>query len=218
MIISRYHAGNYSEDQDEVYASYEPYTRYIEDIEKDDIIWRKKIIKKIFDDDPDLLELLGEITPIQHEKGESEERKQEVDDYNKRIKQPEIIPWLKINPTITNVQNCILFDFYTERLNYDNPNFMQQYLVCMIMIREEAMEYTDNQEEGEYLSRADVVAYIIKDLLNRTDALGMHLLLSMDEPKAVDGGFYCRELRFVIKQPSYINGQITNGNKYDKWN
>lgn len=194
------------------------YTHYIEDIEKDDIIWRKKKIKKIFDEDPDLLELLGEITPIQHEKGETEERKQEVDDYNKRIKQPEIIPWLKINPTITNVQNCILFDFYTERLNYDNPNFMQQYFVCMIMIREEAMEYNDNQEEGEYLSRADVVAYVVKDLLNRTDALGMHLILSMDEPKVVDGGFYCRELRFTIKQPSYINGQITNGNKYDKWN
>ena len=193
------------------YVNSADYTRYLEDIEKDDIIARKKYIKKIFEDDPDLLDQLGKITPRKHTDGETDEESQEVDGFNSRIKDPEIIPWLKINPTITNVQNSVLFDIYTERGSYDNPTFLRQYLICMVMIKEESMD-GDNG-----IPRADIVAYIIKDLLNRTDALGMHLMLYSDEPKVVDGGFYARELRFVINQPNYISGQLSNGNKYDIW-
>lgn len=185
------------------------YGRDISDIEKDDIIWRKKEIKKIFEEDPDLLDYLGQNELLQHQDGESEEESRAIDDFNERLKQPEIIPWLKINPTITNVQNTVMFDIYTERLNYDNPNFLHQYLIIMIMVREEMMDYND-------LSRVDVIAYIIKDLLYRTNSLGLALTLSMDEPKIIEGGFYCRELRFTISQPNQISGQLNYANKYDK--
>jgi len=71
--------------------------------EKDNIIWLKMEIKKMFEKDPDLLMYLGWNEKLHHQEGEKEEAKDRINDFNIRLKQPEIVPWLNINPTITDV-------------------------------------------------------------------------------------------------------------------
>lgn len=139
----------------------------------------------------------------------SEEERQEIADHNERISEPEIIPWLKLNGVVKTVSNKVLFDIYTERADYDDPAFSRQYLIVMCLVDETAMD-TDFG-----IPRVDLVAYIVKDLINRTDYLGMNAVLYSDEPKIVDNSFYCRELRFVIKQPNYANSHAGLGNRYD---
>ena len=69
------------------------------------------------------------------------------------------------------------------------------------MIREEMM----SGENG--IPKADIISFIIRDLLHKTDTLGIHHQLYMDEPKIFNGRLYCRELRFVISQPNVVTGQ-----------
>lgn len=177
--------------------------------EYDDIINKKLKIQKLFKEDPDLLEMLGmpeEVIPLE---SMTEEEKKEIADHNERISEPEIIPWLKLNGVVKTVSNKVLFDIYTERPDYDDPAFSRQFLIIMCLVDETSM----NTDFG--IPRADLVAYIVKDLINRTDYLGMNAVLYSDEPKIVDNSFYCRELRFVIKQPNYANSQRGLGNRYD---
>lgn len=175
----------------------------------DDIIYKKLKIQKLFEEDPDLLEMLGKPEKLVALNGMTDEEKQEIADHNDRISEPEIIPWLKLNGVVKTVSNKVLFDIYTERADYDDPAFSRQFLIIMCLVDETAID-TDFG-----IPRVDLVAYIVKDLLNRTDWLGMNAKLYSDEPKIVDNSFYCRELRFLIKQPNYANSQAGLGNRYD---
>ena len=175
----------------------------------DDIIYKKLKLQKLFKEDPDLLDMLGMPEKVKPLENMSEEEKQEIADHNDRISEPEIIPWLKLNGVVKTVSNKVLFDIYTERADYDDPAFSRQYLIVMCLVDETAMD-TDFG-----IPRVDLVAYIVKDLINRTDYLGMNAVLYSDEPKIVDNSFYCRELRFVIKQPNYANSHAGLGNRYD---
>lgn len=180
-------------------------------VEYDDVIYKKLKIKRLFEEDPDLLDMLGTPEPIIPLASMSDEEKKEIADRNNRIAEPKIIPWLKLNGVVKTVSNCILFDIYTERMDYDDPAFSRQFLIIMCLIDETAMD-TDFS-----IPRVDLVSYIIKDLLNRTDYLGMNAKLFSDEPKIIDNSFYCRELRFVIKQPNYSNSRMGLGNRYDNF-
>lgn len=175
----------------------------------DDVINKKLKIQKLFTEDPDLLDILGMPEKVIPLASMTDEQKQEIADHNDRISEPEIIPWLKLNGVVKTVSNKVLFDIYTERADYDDPAFSRQFLIVMCLVDETSMD-TDFG-----IPRADLVAYIVKDLINRTDYLGMNAVLFSDEPKIVDNSFYCRELRFVIKQPNYANSQRGLGNRYD---
>lgn len=177
----------------------------------DDVISKKLKLQKIFEEDPDLLDIMGmpeEIIPLQ---GMTEEQKQEIEDRNSRISRPEIIPWLKLNGVVKTVSNKVMFDIYTERGNYDNPGFSRQIIIVMCLVDETSMETSFE------IPRVDLMAYIVKDLINRSDYFGMNTLLWSDEPKIVDNSFYCRELRFVINQPNKSNSMKGGGNRYDNY-
>lgn len=211
MKIERYNAEEISPivDWTRNFLAYDDNNNVICDY--DDIINKKLKIYKLFKEDPDLLDMLGRPEPIVPLETASDEEKQQIIDHNDRIKQPEIIPWLKLNGVVKTVSNKVLFDIYTERADYDDPAFSRQFLIVMCLVDETAME----TEYG--IPRVDLVAYIVKDLINRTDYLGMNAKLFSDEPKIVDNSFYCRELRFLIKQPNYANSQRGLGNRYDKF-
>lgn len=211
MKIERYNAEEISPivDWTRDFTAYDDNNNVICDY--DDIINKKLKIYKLFKEDPDLLDMLGRPEPIVPLETASDEEKQQIIDHNDRIKQPEIIPWLKLNGVVKTVSNKVLFDIYTERADYDDPAFSRQFLIVMCLVDETAME----TEYG--IPRVDLVAYIVKDLINRTDYLGMNAKLFSNEPKIVDNSFYCRELRFVIKQSNYANSQRGLGNRYDKF-
>ena len=177
----------------------------------DDDIAKKLKLMKIFKEDPDLLDMLGMPQKIPILDGMDEEQKKWIQDRNDRIEGPEIVPWLKVNGVVDTVSNKILFDIYTERADYDDPAFSRQFIIVMCMVDETSMD-TDFG-----IPRVDLVAYIIKDLLNRTDALGMNAVLYSNEPKIMDSTFYRRELQFLVKQPNYANSMQGLGNRYDKF-
>lgn len=177
----------------------------------DDVITKKLRIRKIFEEDPDLKEMLGMPEPIPIIDGMSEDQKIEIEDRNDRIGGPEIIPWLKLNGVVKTVSNKVLFDVLTERGSYDNPAFLNQHVIVMCLVDETSMD-TDYG-----IPRVDLVAYIVKDLLNRSDYFGKNMVLWLDEPKIVDNSFYCRELRFRVVQPNFSNSMLGNGNKYDNF-
>ena len=180
-------------------------------VKYDDDIFKKLKVQKIFEEDPDLLDMLGTPEKIIPLKDATEEEKTEIASHNERISAPEIIPWLKLNGIVKTVSNKILFDIYTERMDYDDPAFSRQFLIVMCLVDETSMD-TDFG-----IPRVDLVAYIVKDLLSRTDILGMNAKLFSNEPKIIDNTFYCRELRFVIKQPNYANSMQGLGNRYDQF-
>lgn len=195
---------------DEPLVPQSDWTRDFENVKNDDVIYIKKKVEEIFEKDPDLLDMLGIPEKKIKHKGMTEEEKLDIEDYNTRITDPAIIPWLKLNDIIMKVQNVVMFDVSTERMNYDNPAFSRQHLNVMIMIHESSMDTEFN------IPRADLVAYIIKDLINRTDVLGMNVVLSYDQPRIVDNAFYCREMRFTSNQVNRTPGHPGLGNKYDK--
>lgn len=188
------------------------WTRNFEDTSKDDVIYKKMKVIEILKNDPDLLNMLGSPKKKVVRSSMTEEEKQEIKDYNKRIQKPEIIPWLKVNGIIDQVQNVVMVEVFTERPSYDNPAFMRQHLICNIMIDETSMD----TEFG--IPRMDLVSYIIKDLFNRTDVLGMNVRLASDQPYVTDSAFYRRELHFIADQVNYAPKPRGLGNAYDRFN
>ena len=68
------------------------------------------------------------------------------------------------------------------------------------------------------IPRADLVAYIVKDLLHRSDYFGTNIVLAVDEAKIVDNSYYCRDLKFAIHNPNFVRTSMRgSGNKYDNF-
>lgn len=178
-------------------------------VDYDDIIAKKLRILKVLKEDPDLLTIMGKPEVMYPREGATEEEIRKIADRNCRISEPEIIPWLKINGTITTVSNKVLFDIETERESYDNPAFSRQYLRILCLADETSMD----TEYG--IPKVDLMAYIVKDLLNRSDFLGVKLVLHSDTPRIIDDNFYCRELLFAQVQPNFSNSMKGGGNRYD---
>ena len=195
-------------------------TRDLSDTKNNDIIWKKARLKEIFSQDPDIREALGQQEPRPLNKyadknNPTEEelaKRQEILDYNEKIQHEQIVPFLKLNNIQEEVLNFIMFDI-EDRYNDLNDAFKQQYLTVMCLCHE-------NDMETEYgIERADLLAYIIVDLLNWTNDLGVHLKLYSNTPSITDNYYYGRTLKFVI-QAVNTNRQKGNmgirSNAYDK--
>lgn len=192
-------------------------TRNLEDITNSDIISKKRKIKELFLNDPDLLSVLGAKDPFPLNKfadpsnpTEEELRKrEEILTYNDKIQHEQILDYLKVNDIQDEVLNFIMFDIHDERPNPDNQAFKIQYIVVMIVINE-------NDMTTEYdISRADLLDYIVRDILQWSNALGAKLVPALDSPQVLDRKYYSRELRFRVDQ---INSLPVHGlvNKYDR--
>lgn len=196
------------------------FSRDFEDVTKDDIIYKKNQIINVLKSDPDLENILLKPTlkPLNKFKDEENPTKEELEErrlileYNKKAEMPQIYPWLKLNDTQLEVNNYICVDIYTERRSYDYPVFNRQFVIVMCLVSESDME-----TEYENVTRADLLSYIIMDLLQRSSVAGMQMQLESNEPKIIDDNFYCRELRFVINQPN-IRPDHGTVNRYDRTN
>lgn len=192
--------------------------RDLEDKHNDELIYKKTEIQKMFLEDPDLLEVLGkpEKRPLNKYVDEnnptSEElaKRQEILDYNEKINHEQIVPYLKLNGTQTEVVNFVMFDVQDDGVAYHNDFIKNQYLIVMIAIHENDM----NTEYG--IPRADLIDFIIRDLLCWTNSLGMHVELSEDAPMIMDTHYYMRRMKFLIKMPNVVNKHHGRWNRYDK--
>lgn len=191
--------------------------RDLENRKNNDIIWKKDKLMKMFKEDPDLIEILGQkpVRPVNKfadaDNPTEEELKlrQEIEDYNEKIQHEQIIPWLKLNGIQKEVLNFIMFDIDDTDVSYSNNVIKNQYLIVMCLVHEDDME----TEYG--IPRTDLLDYIIKDLLCWTNALGMQLKCVNDFQDIVDSKYYARTLKFKIEAPNNI-ARNRGGNKYDR--
>ena len=191
--------------------------RDLENKKNNDIIWKKEKLKKMFMEDPDLLEILGQkpkrpLNKYADKDNPTEEElklRQEIIDYNEKIGHEQIVPWLKLNGLQKEVLNFVMFDIDDNDVSYTNNIIKSQYLIIMCLVHEDDME----TEYG--ISRADLLDYIIKDLLCWSNALGMQLKCINDFNDIVDSKYYARTIKFKIED---INNLAMNrgGNKYDR--
>lgn len=193
-------------------------TRNLEDIKNSEIISKKQKIKELFLDDPDLLSVLGAKDPFplnryadpSNPTKEELKKREEILAYNDKVQHEQVLDYLKVNNIQDEVLNFIMFDIQDERPNPDNQAFKIQNIVVMILINE-------NDMETEYgIARADLLDYIVRDILQWSNVLGAKLVPALDSPQVVDRNYYCRELRFRVDQ---VNSLPVHGlvNRYDRF-
>ena len=191
--------------------------RDLENKKNNDIIWKKDKLLKMFKEDPDLIELLGQkpkrpLNKYVNANNPTEEElklRKEIEEYNEKIQHEQIIPWLKLNGLQKEVLNFVMFDIDDTDVSYTNDLIKNQYLIIMCLVHEDDME----TEYG--IARTDLLDYIVKDLLCWTNVLGMQLKCVNDFQDIVDSKYYARTLKFKIEAPNNIAGN-RGGNKYDR--
>lgn len=191
--------------------------RDLENKGNNEVIFKKTKLMEMFKNDPDLLDVLGkpEKRPlnkyVDSENPTPEElaKRQEILDYNEKIEHDQIVPYLKLNGVQTEVVNFVMFDIQDDGVAYHNEVIKNQYVTIMIAIHE-------NDMDTEYgIPRADLISYIIRDLLCWTNVLGMHLKLVEDAPMIMDTDYYLRRMKFLVKMPNVVNGHMGILNRYD---
>lgn len=192
-------------------------TRDLESKKNNDIIYKKDAIKRMFIEDPDILEILGEKEPRPLNKykdpdnptDEELKERAEILSWNEKITHDQIVPYLKLNGIKTEVQNFIMFDIEDNDVSYTNNAIKVQQLVVMILVHE-------NDMETEYgVVRTDLLGYLVKDILSWTNDLGMQLKMINDYVDIVDAKYYCRTIKFRILAPNEI--RYGRENRYDNF-
>lgn len=190
--------------------------RDLENKKNNDIIWKKDRLMKMFKEDPDLLELLGQkpkrpLNKLSDPPTEEElKERQEIENYNELIQHEQIVPWLKLNGIQKEVLNFIMFDIDDTDVSYTNNVIKNQYLIVMCLVHEDDMD----TEYG--IARTDLLDYIVKDLLCWTNAFGMQMKCVNDYNDIVDSKYYARTLKFKIEAPNNLTNN-KGGNKYDRF-
>ena len=193
--------------------------RDLDDRKNNDIIYKKDLLLKMFNEDPDLKDILGVLPPkplnIYKDKNNPTEeelkKRQEIIEYNEKIKHEQIVPFLKLNGLQKEVLNFVMFDIRDDGVDYYNDTIKKQYIEVMCVVHEDDME----TEYG--IVRTDLLGYIIRDLLCWSNALGFHVVLEEDRPYIMDADYYSRRMRFLIKAPNVVNGHMGRLNKYDNY-
>lgn len=198
--------------------------RYLDDNKNSDIIYKKSQLMKMFKEDPDLLEVLGQLDPRplnkykdkNHPTDEELQKRKEINEYNERIKHDRIVPYLKLNGVQTEVVNYVCFDVRdVETLRYQD-HMKDQELWIMCMVNEDDMDTEYVTEDGMKIPRTDLLDYIIKDLLAWSNVFGVTLVPMTDIPDIVDMRYYCRTIRFKMAAPNSVH--TSGGNRYDRFN
>ena len=188
--------------------------RDLENKKNNDIIYKKDKLTRMFKEDPDLLEILGQkpkrpLNKLSNPPTEEElKERQEIEDYNEKIQHDQIVPWLKLNGIQKEVLNFIMFDIDDTDVSYTNNVIKNQYLIVMCLVHEDDMD----TEYG--IARTDLLDYIVKDLLCWTNAFGMQLKCVNDFQDIIDAKYYARTLKFKIQEINNVQG---GGNKHDRF-
>ena len=172
----------------------------------------------MFKKDPDILEILGQKEKMPLNKyidknnptDEELAKRKEILEYNEKINHRQIVPFLKLNNIQKEVLNFLMFDIDDNSVSYTNNVIKNQHLIVMCLIHEDDMD----TEYG--ITRADLLSYLVKDLLNWSNVLGMQLKLINDFNDIIDSKYYCRTLKFLME---VLNGSKLHGvgsNSYDR--
>ena len=192
-------------------------TRDLENKKNNDIIYKKNKLLQIFNEDPDLNEILGkkDKRPLNKYTDKNNPTSQELNErnliveYNKRVDKKQILPILKLNGINKEVLNFIMFDINDTDVSYYNKAIKTQTLIVMCLVHEDDLD----TEYG--IVRTDLLSYIVKDLLCWTNVLGKQLKGTDDYGDIIDSRYYCRTLKFEIECPNNLYAGMNN--RYDNF-
>ena len=193
--------------------------RDLESTKNNDIIYRKAVIERVFNEDPDLKEVLGvrDKRPLnkfqdeEHPTIQELELRQEIEEYNKRVESKRIIPYLKLNGVQKEVNNFVMFDIRDYDVSYTNKIIKNQQVVVICMVHEDDM----TTEFG--IQRTDLLSYIVKDLLQWSNVVGLQLKCISDFDDIIDDRYYARTLKFESQLPNVVNSSyMGTTNRYDR--
>ena len=193
--------------------------RDLESTKNNDIIYRKAVIEKIFNDDPDLKEVLGvrDKRPLNkfidpdHPTIQEQTLRREIEEYNRHIEKKQIVPYLKLNGVQKEVNNFIMFDIRDYDVSYTNKMIKNQQVVEICLVSEDDMD----TEYG--IQRTDLLSYIVKDLLQWSNVAGLQLKCISDFDDIIDDKYYCRTLKFESQLPNVVQSSyMAMNNRYDK--
>ena len=124
-------------------------TRDLENKKNNDIIYKKNKLLQIFNEDPDLNEILGkkDKRPLNKYTDKNNPTSQELNErnliveYNKRVDKKQILPILKLNGINKEVLNFIMFDINDTDVSYYNKAIKTQTLIVMCLVHEDGRVY-----------------------------------------------------------------------------
>lgn len=192
--------------------------RDLENNQNNDIIYKKSVLSKVFNEDPDLKEILGvrskrPLNKFQDPSIPTEQElklRKEIEEYNRRVETPQIIPFLKLNGVQKEVNNFIMFDVHDYDTSYYNKAMKVQQIVVFCMVHEDDV-YTEYN-----ITRQDLLSYIVKDLLCWSNVTGFQLKCVSDYSDIIDDKYYTRILKFNVNTPNFVPTHMGMTNKYDK--
>ena len=162
----------------------------------DDIIRAKRLIRDRLCQDEDVIEVLHNV--------ELEKNEAPPDEYFGI----NIFPFIRVPGIQDTVRNYICFSVDDIEDSYRNEAMKVQYVQFVIFCNSEDI----NTPYG--IERHDLIGYIIRDLFQFSDLLGMQMKLVYNRESVTDTDFYTRTLKFELTTPNSIQrGERTN--KYE---
>lgn len=152
----------------------------------DDIVRVKRNIKEILYNDPDVIESLNNPTLDPECPSDALGRN--------------ILSYIRLPGTQDQVENYICFDIGDTRESYVNEKMKNQVIVFMCFVHEK------NLETNFDIDRHDLLAYLVRDLINYRDYLGngTQYKLFYNNADIIDVKWHVRTLKFKATTPNNL--------------
>ena len=163
---------------------------------EDDISLSKRIIESVLCNDPDIIELL--------------------DNPNLDPNTPDeylyenIYPFVRIPGIQDESKNFICYSIDDISANELNDRMKQQYIQFVVFVHKDLVK----TKYG--VSRHDLIAYIIRDLFNRSHLFGHELKLFSDKEYTTDTDYTTRTLKFQLITPEVTQDGLFD-NRYERF-
>lgn len=164
----------------------------IRDIQKirDDIIEKKSIVGELFYTDPDIIEVLdnSKVDPTCPDEAMYEC----------------IYPFIRIPGTQDESKSYICYTLDDNGVGTVNKSMKTQFLKVVIFVHQDIVD----TKRG--MNRHDLLGYLIKDVLNQSNALGMQLNCVFDRESTTDTNYATRTIQFEMTTPGSMKPFQTN--------
>lgn len=161
---------------------------------RDDIIEKKSIVGELFYTDPDIIEMLdnSKLDPTC------------PDEAMYKC----IYPFIRIPGVQDESKSYICYTLDDNGVSHTNRAMKTQAMKVVVFVHQDIVE----TKMG--INRHDILGYLIKDVLNQSNALGMQLNCVFDREGTTDTNYVTRTLHFEMTSPG--NLQPFNTNKYER--
>lgn len=156
----------------------------------DDIVLKKRLIGQILYNDPDIIEVL-----------DNKELDPSCPDeylYNN------IYPFIRVPGTQDTSKSFITFMLDDMEAGQINKAMKSQFLKVVIFVHKDLVQ----TKWGS--NRHDLLAYLVKDVFNLSNRLGLQLKLTSNREGTTDADYCTRTLQFEMTTPNSIKPFLTN--------